>query len=197
MSMFYLICFVRFPSFLRRRILEKGFEGYIWVAEAPPHPEALDIAKKLNIETVSDASIRKKLSLSATGEKHFDIPPTDALEKYFGEYSTSAKVYRTKEIPNPFFQEVAKFLLEVGCVHINAYRKPKQKTGIIIDTFQGRAMDWRVITGSALREGLHAFQAGEKLHPIIQQYLTILFPPRGLPIPEKNRPTPPPRSTKQ
>ena len=38
------------------------------VAEAPPHPEAFDIAKKLNVDTVTNATVRKKLGLSAIGE---------------------------------------------------------------------------------------------------------------------------------
>ena len=181
---------------LHRWLLEKGFEGYIRVAEAPSHPDALDIAKKLKMDTVTNATIRKKLDLSAIGEKHFDIPPTETLEEYFGEYSVSAKAYRTKDIPNPFFREIAKFLLEVSCVHVNAYRMLKQKAGIIIDTFEGRAVDWGVITGPTLREGLHTYQAGKRLRPIIQQYLTILFPPRGLPAPPPSKPTPPPRSAK-
>ena len=147
---------------LRKWLLEKGFEGYIRVAEAPPHPEALDIAKKLNVDTVTNATVRKKLGLSVIGEKHFDISPAETLGKYFGEYSTSAKAYRMKDIPNPFFREVAKFLLEVGCVHVNAYGMPKQKAGVIIETFEGRAIDWGVITGPTLREGLYAYQAGKK-----------------------------------
>ena len=111
--------------------------------------------------------------------KHFDIPPAKALGKYFGKYFLSTKAYRTKEIPNPFFFK-RKFLLEVGCMHVNAYGMPKQKVGIIIDTFGGAVVDWGMITGPTLREVLHAYQAGKKLRPIIQQYLTILFLPRGL-----------------
>ena len=88
---------------LRRWLLEKGFEGYIWVAKAPQHPDAQEIAKKLNVDTVMNGSIRKELGLMAVGEKHFEIPPAEDLERYFGEYSTSAKAYRTKDIPNTFF----------------------------------------------------------------------------------------------
>ena len=110
---------------LRRWLLEKGFKGYIQVAEAPPHPDAQEIAKKLNVDRITNGNIRKKLGLTATGEKYFEIPPIKDLEKYFGEYSTSAKAYRTKDIPNSFFREVVKFLLEVECVHINAYGMPK------------------------------------------------------------------------
>ena len=68
-------------------------------------------------------------------------------------------------------------------MHVNAYGMPKQKAGIIIDTFEGHAVNWGVITRLALRQGLHAYQGDKKLRPIIQQYLTILFPPRGLPAP--------------
>ena len=124
------------------------------------------------------------------------FPLAEDLEKYFREYSTSAKAHRTKDISNSFFREVAKFLLEVGCVHINAYGMPKQKACIVIDTFKGCAMDWGVITGPALREGLHAFQAGKKLRPIIQQYLIVLFPPRGLLASDTRRPMHPPWSAK-
>ena len=51
--------------------------------------------------------------------------------------------------------------------------------------------------GSTLREGLHAYQAGKKVRPIIQQYLTILFPSRGLPAPLTSKPTPPSRAAKR
>ena len=125
---------------LRRWLVEKRLDGYIKVVEAPPHPKALDIARKLNIDTVTNTSIRKKLDLSSLGERHFEIPPTETLQRYFGPYSASAKAYRTKEITDPFFCEIAKFLLEVGCVHLNVYGMPKQKASIIIDTFEGRTV---------------------------------------------------------
>ena len=175
---------------LPRWLLEKGFEGYIRVAEAPPHPEALDMAKKLNAHTIMNATVRQKLGLSGVGEKHFEIAPAETLAKYFGEYSTTAKAYRTKEIRNAFFRKVAKSLLEVGCVPINGYGMPKKKAGIIIETVEGKAVDWGIITRPTLREGLHGYQTGQKLRPIIQQYLTVLFLPRGLPTPTGSQPTP-------
>ena len=64
---------------LRQLLLEKDFEGYIKVAEAPPHPDAFDIAKKLNVDTLTNAMVRQKLSLSGFGEKHFDIAPPETL----------------------------------------------------------------------------------------------------------------------
>ena len=57
------------------------------------------------------------------------------------------------------------------------YGMLKQKAGVVISTYEGTDVDWGVITGMALREGLHAFQSGKNLMLIIQQYFTILFPP--------------------
>ena len=178
------------PSSFRRWLLEKGFKDYIRVAEALPHPEACNIAKKLNVDTITNATVRQKFGLSGLGEKHFDIARVETLAKYFGEYSTTAKAYRTKEIRNAFFRKVAKSLLEVGCVPINGYGMPKKKAGIIIETVEGKAVDWGIITRPTLREGLHGYQTGQKLRPIIQQYLTVLFLPRGLPTPTGSQPTP-------
>ena len=64
---------------LRRWHLEKGFEGYIKVAEAPPHPDASNIAKKLNVDTVMNTMVRQKLGLSGLGKKHFDIASVETL----------------------------------------------------------------------------------------------------------------------
>ena len=82
-------------------------------------------------------------------------------------------------------------------MHVNAYGMPKQKAGVIIETFEGKAVDWGVITGPTLREGLREYQTGRKLRSIIPQYLTVLFPPRGLLAAAPNQPTPGPRPTKR
>ena len=56
--------------------------------------------------------IHIKLGLNNTGECHFNLFPIEVLERYFGEYSLSVKAYRTRDIPDPFFREIAKFLLD-------------------------------------------------------------------------------------
>ena len=66
---------------LRRWLHDKGLAGYIRVAEAPPHTNVQEMARKLNIDTITNASIRKKLGLSRTGEHHFEIAPAKALEQ--------------------------------------------------------------------------------------------------------------------
>ena len=73
------------------------------VTEAPPHPNALEMATKINVDTITSATIRKKLGLSNMGERYFNIFPNEVLERYFGEHSLSAKAYRTWDTPDPFF----------------------------------------------------------------------------------------------
>ena len=87
--------------------------------------------------------------------------------------------------------------LEVGCVYTLTHTGCLKKKQVIIETFEECVVDWGVITGPALREGLYDYQAGRKLRPIIQQYVTILFPPRGLLAPTPSKLTPPPRSGKR
>ena len=94
--------------------------------------------------------------------------PSELLERYYDKYSFSAKAFRTRDIPDPFFRDVAKFLQEVGYIHVNAYGMPKHKAGVVLTTYEGTKVDWGIVAGAALREGLHAFQDGKKLRPIIQ-----------------------------
>ena len=44
------------------------------------------MATKLNIDTITNALIRKKLGLNNIMECHFDIFPIEVLVRYFGEY---------------------------------------------------------------------------------------------------------------
>ena len=50
---------------LRTWLTENDLQGFIQVAEAPPYPNTTEIASKLNIETITDSMIRKKLSLDS------------------------------------------------------------------------------------------------------------------------------------
>ena len=70
---------------LRKWLTDRGLKGFIQVAEVPPHPNALEMARKLNIDTITNAMVRKKLGLSNIGEHHFDIFPTKVLERYYSE----------------------------------------------------------------------------------------------------------------
>ena len=79
---------------LKTWLAETGLQGFIRVAEAPPHPNATEIASKLNIETITNSMIHKKLSLDSTGERQLEMVPSEILERYYGKYSLSAKAFR-------------------------------------------------------------------------------------------------------
>ena len=140
-------------SALKKWLTDHGLMRFIQVAEAVAHRNAMEMASKLNIDTLTNSMVRRKLGLNNMGERHFDIFPTEVLERYYGEYSQSAKAYRTRDIPDPFFCDIAKFLLEVGCVHLNAYGMPKQKMGVVISMFKGYDVYWGIITGTACGKG--------------------------------------------
>ena len=55
-------------SALRKWLMDHDLQGFIQVAEAPAHPNALEMASKLNIDTLTNSMVRKKLALSNTGE---------------------------------------------------------------------------------------------------------------------------------
>ena len=90
-------------TMLRQWLLEKDFEGYIQVAEAPPHPDAQEIVKKLNVDTVTNVSIRKKLGSTATGEKHFEIPPCRGLGEIFQRVLNLRQGAQDEGYPEFFF----------------------------------------------------------------------------------------------
>ena len=92
---------------IRNWLTENGLQGFILVAEAPPYPNATEIASRINIETITDLMLRKKLNLDCTGERQIEMVPSHILERYYGKYSLSAKAFRTKDIPDPFFRDVA------------------------------------------------------------------------------------------
>ena len=83
-------------SVLGRWLHDRKLAGFIKVSEVPPHLDSLEMATKINVDTITKAMIRNKLGLSNAGERHFDVFPTKVLERYFGEYSLSAKAYRIR-----------------------------------------------------------------------------------------------------
>ena len=89
---------------LKKWLTDHDLQGFIQVAKAPPHPNALEMASKLNIDTLTNSMMQKKLGLSSTRERPFDIFPTEILERHYGKYSQSLKDFRTKDIPDPFFR---------------------------------------------------------------------------------------------
>ena len=74
-------------SALRKWLTKRGLEGFIQVAKPPTHPNAIEMARKLNIDMLAKSMVRRKPRLSSTRERHFDIFPMEVLERYFDEHS--------------------------------------------------------------------------------------------------------------
>ena len=144
-------------SALRRWLMEKGFEGYIRVAKAPPHSDAQKITKKLNVDTVMNANIRKKLGLTALREKH---SPCRRPRKIFRRILNLCQSLQNKGHSERFFPRG-------GEIFIGSRLRPCERLRDAEAKSWHRHRHVQVITGSGLREGLHAFQAGKKLCPNI------------------------------
>ena len=65
-------------SALRKWLTKRGLEGFIQVAKPPTHPNAIEMARKLNIDMLAKSMVRRKPRLSSTRERHFDIFSRDA-----------------------------------------------------------------------------------------------------------------------
>ena len=96
---------------------QHGLEGFLRIAEAPPHEEAEKVAKKIDLEVITEEAIRALIGLPEGGIYSIENPSPETLTKFFGEYSLASKAYRTQGGDDALFQEVARVLHEYGFVH--------------------------------------------------------------------------------
>ena len=146
------------------------------VTDAPPHPDAQEIARRIHPDTLTNNMIRAALDLKRGGEHEVEIPPHTTLKEYFGTYSISGKVYRTYGGPNRFFGEIARILMEYAFVHTNPTSMPQNKVAIIIREYQGGTVDWGILTDEGVHATLESFQSGKRLLHVLAHYLTVLYP---------------------
>ena len=171
---------------------ERGMGGYLKVIDAPAHPDAQQVARKICPEAITNSVLRTALDLQQGGDHDVDIPSAAKLKEYFGEYSASGKAYRTYGGPNKVFGEIARILMEYAFVHTNPTSMPQNKAAIIISAYEGHRVDGGIITGEGLRATIASFQSGKKMLSIVMHFLTMLFPPSSLPSPRKLTLPPPP-----
>ena len=79
------------------------------MVDVEPHPQEENLIKEININKITNKQIRRFLNLKNEGYDQMDALGANVLQSYFGEYSTSAKAYKTQGGNDEFFQEVAKF----------------------------------------------------------------------------------------
>ena len=121
----------------RSWLQERGLGGYLRVIDAPAHPDAQVIARRIHPHTVTNNMIRATLDLKRGGEHEVEIPPSTTLKEYFGTYSISGKAYRTYNGSNKAFGEFACILMEYAFVHTNPTSMPYNKVAIIISAYEG------------------------------------------------------------
>ena len=68
-------------------------EGILRVSEAPPHEDAEKVAKKIDIEVITEEAIRALIALPEGGIYSIESPSRETLTKFFGEYSLGSKAY--------------------------------------------------------------------------------------------------------
>ena len=141
----------------RSWLQEWGLGGYLRVIDAPTHPDAQGVARRIHPDTVTNNMIRTALDLTRGGEHEVEIPPSTTLNKYFGMYSMSRKAYHTYGGPNKSFGEIARILMEYAFVHTNPTSMPQNKAAIIISEYEGNKIDWGIITGEGVRAALESF----------------------------------------
>ena len=95
--------------------------------------------------------IRAALDLKCGGDHEVEIPPPTNLKEYFGTYLISGKAYRTYSGPNKSFGEITRILMGYAFVHTNPTSMPQNKASIIINEYEGKKIDWGIITGKEVR----------------------------------------------
>ena len=83
---------------IRTWLQTRGLGGYLRVIDAPPHPDAQEMALQIHPDTVTNNIIRIALDLQRGGEHDVEVPPHTILKDYFGLYSVSGKVYQTSSL---------------------------------------------------------------------------------------------------
>ena len=122
----------------RAWLQERGIGGYLKIIDAPAHPDAQGVARRICPEAITNNVLRAALDLQRGGDHDVDIPPTSKLKEYFGEYSASGKAYRTYGGPNRAFGEIPRILMEYAFVHTNPTSMPQNKAAIIISAYEGK-----------------------------------------------------------
>ena len=98
--------------------------------DAPAHPDAQAVARRIHPDTITNNVIRTALDLQRGGDHVVEIPPPMPLKEYFGEYSTSGKAYRTYGGSNKAFGELPRILMEYAFMHTNPTSMPQNKAVI-------------------------------------------------------------------
>ena len=111
----------------RQFLTENGLEGFMCIADAPPHEEPEHAATSIDLSEITEGAIQAMAGLQVGGLQSVECPSNEILLEYFGVYSLSSKAYRTQGGPDLLFREVARVLLEYGFVHPRPPAMPNRR----------------------------------------------------------------------
>ena len=167
-------------------LTEHGLEGFLRIADAPPHAEPEQAAATIDLSEITEGAVQALTGLQAGGLRSVECPSNQILFEYFGEYSLSSKAYRTQGGQNLLFGEVARAMMEYGFVHPRPPAIPKYRVGFVIAAYEGLRVDWLHFITEGLKDAIGNLVEGKKSWAGIAQWLTVLVPPI-LPIKQKKR----------
>ena len=72
-------------------LIKNGLEGFIRVAEAPPHEELDKLAMTIVVDKLSEGMVQAAIELPSRGLYLIENPSTQILMRYFGEFSIASK----------------------------------------------------------------------------------------------------------
>jgi hypothetical protein len=99
-------------SRLVERLNRQGFGGYLHVAQATPWANVDEALAETDVDEMSPEAIRAFLDIQKGGEKGVGMYVESILKQYFGEYSPTAKSYRTTGGRSTTFKEYASFYMQ-------------------------------------------------------------------------------------
>ena len=88
-------------------LTEHGLEGFLCIAEAPPHNEPEQAAATINLFEITEGVVQALTGLQVGGLQLVECPSNEILLEYFRVYSLSSNAYRTQGGKDMLFREVA------------------------------------------------------------------------------------------
>ena len=70
---------------------KNGLEGFLRVADAPPHEEPEKVAATIDLKEISKGTMQALVGLPARGLCSIENNSTEILTKYFRKYTLSSK----------------------------------------------------------------------------------------------------------
>jgi hypothetical protein len=140
-----------------------------------------------NIEDLSPGAIRAFLDLEHGGEPGVETLDEAQLTEYFGDFSVTAKAYKTLGGPDECFREFAGFLSLYALLNINVYSITKARGSLIVAEWESRRIDWAVVVSEAL---IREVTTTRKKYPAgLAYWLALIYPPPPGTEKDGSRPT--------